>query len=102
MLFREITSLNIGKFNEECVKSRLLDSIYSSLKHVSQDICQNLSKEEVKALNNLAKNKDLVVKKTHKSSNIVILNRSDYISKLSKIFKDTSKFKRVKLRKEKL
>ena len=30
-----------------------------------------------------------------KGNNVVILNRSDYISKLSKILEDTSKFKRV-------
>ena len=30
-----------------------------------------------------------------KGNNVVILNRSDYISKLSKILEDKSKFKRV-------
>ena len=36
-----------------------------------------------------------------KDNNIVILNRSDYISKLSKILEDTSKFKRVNLQERK-
>ena len=61
MLFREITSLDIGDFNKECVKSRLWD----------------------------------------KGNNIIVLNRSDYISKLSKILEDTFKFKRVNLEKGK-
>ena len=97
MLFREITSLDIGDINKECVKSRLRDSAYSSFKQVSRISDKNLSREEVKALNNLVKNKDLVIEKAYKGNNIVILNRSDYISKLSKILEDTSKFKRVNI-----
>ena len=97
MLFREITSLDIGDFNKECVKSRLRDSAYSSFKQVSRISDKNLSREEVKALNNLVKNKHLVIQKPYKGNNIVILNRSDYISKLSKILDDTSKFKRVNI-----
>ena len=58
MLFREITSLDIGDFNKECVKSRLRDSAYSSFKQVSRISDKNLSREEVKALNNF-KRKDL-------------------------------------------
>ena len=56
---------------------------------------KNLSREEVKALNNLVKNKDLVIKKADKGNNIIALNRSDYISKLSEILEDTSKFRIV-------
>ena len=51
----------------------------------------------MKALNNLVKNQYLVIQKADKGNNIVILNRSDYISKLSKILEDTSKFKRVNI-----
>ena len=40
------------------------------------------------------KNKDLVIHKAGES-NIVVLNRSEYISKLSKILEDTSRLKRV-------
>ena len=51
----------------------------------------------MKALNNLIKNKDIVIQKADKGNNIIILNRSDYISELSKILEDTSKFKRVNI-----
>ena len=43
------------------------------------------------------KNKDLVIQKADKGNNIIILNRSDYISKLSKILEDTSKFRIVNI-----
>ena len=89
MLLRKITSLGIGNFQKECVKSRLWHSAYSSFKQVSRTSEKNLSREEVKALNNLVKNKALVIQKADKGNNIVIINRSDYISKLSKILEDT-------------
>ena len=62
---------------------------------------KNLFREEVKGLNNLVKNKDLIIQKEDNGNDIVILNRSDYISKLSKILEDTSKFKRVNIDKGK-
>ena len=52
---------------------------------------------KVKALNNLVKNKDFVIQKAGKGNNIVILNRSDYISKPTKVLEDTPKFKRVNI-----
>ena len=97
MLFREITSLDIGDFNKECAKRRLRDSTYSLFKQVSRISDKNLSREGFKALNNLVKNKDWGIKKADKGNNIVILNRSDHISKPSKILEDTSKFKRVNI-----
>ena len=87
--------MDIGNFNKECVKSRLRDSAYLSFKQVSKISDKNHSREEVKALNNLVENKDLVIEKADKGNNIAILHRSDYISKLSRILKDTGKFKRV-------
>ena len=57
---------------------------------------KNLSREEVKALNNFRK------QRTDKVNNAVSLNRSSYISKLSMILKDTFKLKRVNNGKEKL
>ena len=101
MLFRDINSLEVSNLNKECVKSRLPDSAYTSFKQVSKISEKNLSKEEVKALNNLVRNKDIVIQKADKGNNIVILNRSDYISKLNKMLEDTSKFKRVNIEKGK-
>ena len=85
-------SYDIGDFNKECVKIRLRNSVYSSFKQASRISDKDLSREEVKALNNLAKNKNLVIQKADKGNNIIILNRMT-ISKLSKILEDTFKFK---------
>ena len=101
MLFRDINSLEVINRNKECVKSRLQDSTYTSFKQVSKISQKNLSKQEIKALNNLIKNKDIVIQKANKGNNVVILNRSDYISNLTKILEVTSKFKRVNVEKGK-
>ena len=73
MLFREIASLDIGNFNKECVKSRLRDNTYSSFKQVSKISDKNLSREEVKALNNSVKNKDLFIQNADQGNNILLL-----------------------------
>ena len=62
------------------------ESEYRSFKQVPK-------KEEVKALNNLVKIKNIAIQKANKVNNVVILNRSDYIPKLSKILEDTSELK---------
>ena len=66
------------------------------LSRILRYLTKNLSREEVKALNNFRK------QRTDKVNNAVSLNRSSYISKLSMILKDTSKLKRVNNGKEKL
>ena len=83
-------------FNE-CVRSRLWDNAYLLFKQVFRISDKYLSREEAKALNNLVKSKDLVIQKADKGNNIIFLNRSDYISKLSKILEDICKFKRVNI-----
>ena len=75
-----------------------VDFAYTSFKQVSKISEINYPKEEVKALNNLVKNKDIVIQKADDDNNIVILSRSDYISKLSNILEDTSRFKRVNIK----
>ena len=70
MLFRDINSLRVNNLNNECVKSRLQNSTNTSVKHVSKISGKNLSKEEVKAFNNLVKNKDIVMQKVGSGNNI--------------------------------
>ena len=61
-MFKEIASLRVSNFNEECVKSRLLD--FYLVSNISEE---NLSTEEVKALNNnLVKNENFVIKRQTK------------------------------------
>ena len=93
VLFREVNSLNLLSFNKQCVTRRLQDSVYSSLQQVSKIFEKNLPDEERKALKNLTENKDLVIQIADKGDSIVILNKNDYILRLTRILDTTSKFK---------
>ena len=79
---------------KECVKSRLRDCIYSSVKQVTKISDKNLPDEEKKTLKNLIENKDMVIQEANKGNTIVILNKNDYISRLNRILDDISKLKR--------
>ena len=88
MLIRDIPRLENSKFNKKFLKSRLRDSPYLSFKQVSKIFEKNLSTKES-------------IQKADKANNIVSFNRSDYISKGSKILEDTSQFRRVNIKERK-
>ena len=68
----------------------------SIVRYLGNLLKRNLSREEVKALTNLIKNKDFVIQKADKSNDFVILNRSDCF-KTNKFLEDTSRLNRVNI-----
>ena len=88
MLIRDIPRLENSKLNKKFLKSRLRDSPYLSFKQVSKIFEKNLSTKKR-------------IQKAEKANNIVSFNRSDYISKGSKILEDTSQFKMVNIKERK-
>ena len=88
MLIRDIPRLVNSKLNKKFLKSRLRDSPYLSFKQVSKIFEKNLSTKKR-------------IQKAEKANNIVSFNRSDYISKGSKILEDTSQFRRVNIKERK-
>ena len=61
----------------------------------------NLSKEELKALHNLRKQKHLVIQKADNGSTIVITEKNFYINKMKWIFCNTTKFEQINIEEEK-
>ena len=55
----------------------------------------NLSISDHQTLKNLAKNKDIVIIKLDKGNGAVVMNRSDYVTKMNDILVDTSKFEKL-------
>ena len=49
------------------------------------------------AINSLRKNDGIIITKPNKGSSVVLLNKSDYVDKMSKIRDDQSKFIRLAL-----
>ena len=61
----------------------------------------NLSKEELKALHNLHKQKHLVIQKTDKGKTVVITEKNSYINKMKEIVSDTTKFEQINIQEDK-
>ena len=54
-----------------------------------------MHKECFRAINSLRKNDDIIITKPDKDSDLLLLNKSDYLNKINKILDDQSKFKRL-------
>ena len=50
------------------------------------------SKSDIETLRNLSKDKSIIICKPDKGQGVVILNRSDYITKMNTILDDPTKF----------
>ena len=59
---------------------------------------QNLFKEELIALQNLSKNKDLIIQKSDRGNSVGIVQRQDYIKKINDFLSDQKKFSKVSLK----
>ena len=54
-----------------------------------------MHKEYFCAINRLRKNDGIIITKPDKGSDVVLLNKSDYVDKMSQMLDDQSKFKRL-------
>ena len=62
----------------------------------------NLSKEELKALHNLRKEKHLVIQKADKGNTVTITEKNAYINKMKEIVSDTTKFEQINIEEDNL
>ena len=96
LFFRDIRNLEILS-NEDLdfVKAKTKEAALSSYRSYINNVPQNLSKEEFTALQNLSKNKDLIIQKSDKGNSVVIVQRQDYLEKMNDILSDQNKFSKV-------
>ena len=59
------------------VKTKTKEAALSSYRSYTNNMPQNLSKEEFIALLNLSKNKELIIQKFNKGNSVVIVQRQD-------------------------
>ena len=78
LFFRDIRNLNI-LFNEDLdfVNTKTKEAVLSSYRSYNNNVPQSLSKEEFNSLQNLSKNKNLIIQKSDNS--VVIVQRRDYL-----------------------
>ena len=76
----------------------ILDIAFSSFDSFNNHkIKSNFSREELKALHNLHKQKHLVIPKADKGNTAVITKKNSYINKMKEIISDTSKVEQINI-----
>ena len=98
LFFRDIRNLDILS-NEDLdfVKAKTKEAALSSYRSYNNNVPQNLSMEEFTALQNLCKNKDLIIQKSDKGNSVVIVQRQD-LEKMNDILSDQKKYSKVSLK----
>ena len=97
LLFGGIKNTDLSIPQTKSVKSKIVDTDSFYNKKMSS----SLSKEELKALHNLGKQKHLVIPKTDKDNTVVITEKIAYISKMKEIISDSTKFGQINIEEDK-
>ena len=84
--------------NRYKLKAKTKEAALSSYRPYNNNVPQALSKEEVIALQNLPKNKDLIIQKSDTDNSVVIVQRQDYLRKMNDILSYQKKFSKVSLK----
>ena len=80
------------------VKTRIKEAALSSYRNYNNNVPQHLSKEEFLALQNLRKNKNIVIQKSDKGNSVVVVDKADYLDKMDNLLNDTRKFEKINLK----
>ena len=78
------------------VKARTKQVALSSYRNYNNNVPQNLSKEEFLALQNVRKNKNIVIQKSDGGNSVVVVDKADYLDKMEKRLNDTWIFEKKK------
>ena len=96
LLFSDIKTNDLTTSQSSSIKSKLLDTAFTSYNFFKRKRpVSNFSEAELNALENLAKNKNLVIQKADKGNTVVIINKNDYKTKIKDILSDSTKFKKL-------
>ena len=102
LIFRDIKSTDLSIPLTKAIKSKISDTAFSSFDSFNnKKMRSNLSKEELKALHNLRKQKHLAIQKVDNGSTVVITDKNAYINKMKGIVSDTTKFEQINIEEEK-
>ena len=96
---RDIRNLEVLP-NEDLdfVKTKTKGTALSTFRQYNKNPQQNLSKEELAALTNLSKNKDIIIQKSDKGNSVVIVDKDTYIKRMENLLSDQRKFEKVTLK----
>ena len=79
------------------VKTKTKETVLSSFRQYNKNPQQSLSKEELTALANLSKTKDIVIQRLDKSNSLIV-DKKIYIKRIENLLSDQRKFERATLK----
>ena len=96
LLFRDIKTNDISNQKSNSIKSKIQDTAFSSFDSFKTfKPKSNLTDPEIKALNKLMKQKDLVIQKADKGNVVVIIDKKAYLNKIKSLLSDATKFEKL-------
>ena len=98
LLFRDIKELSVDDNILERVKIDMKKICFSSFENFKFKDELNVTPDELKALKDLSSPKDIVIQKAGKGNSVVILNKSDYIKRMTEMLSDIDKFKKLNVK----
>ena len=99
LFYRNIRKLGIlSNENLDFVKTRTKEAALSSYRNYNNTVPQGLSKEDFLALQNLRKNKNIVIQRSDKGNSVVVVDKADYLDKMDNLLNDTRKFEKINLK----
>ena len=95
LLFRDIKELSVDDSILERVKVDMKKICLSSFENFKFKDELNITPDELKALKDLSSRKDIIIQKADKGNSVVILNKNDYIKRMSEMLSGIDKFKKL-------
>ena len=80
------------------MKTKTKETALSLFRQYKKNPQQNLSKQELTALTNLSKNKDIVIQKSDKGNSVAIVDKDTYIKRMGNLLSDQRKFEKFTLK----
>ena len=95
LFYRDIRNLEILSIEDlDFVETKTEETALSTLRQCNKIPQQNLAKEELAAVANLSKNKDIVIQKSDKGNSVAIVDKDTYIKRMENLLSDQRKFEK--------
>ena len=97
-MFRDTREFSVNDNILERVKIDMKKICFSSFENFKFKDELNITPDEHKALKDLSSRKDIIIQKADKGNSVVVLNKSDYIKRMTEILSDIDKFKKLNVK----
>ena len=97
-MFRDIKELSVDDSILERVKVDMRKICLFSFENFKFKDELNVTPDELKALKDLSSYKEIIIQKADKGNSVVILNKCDYLKRMSEMLLDIDKLKKLNVK----